>query len=313
MKEYEMKLLMLCREPRLYSCQRLAEAAKGFGIDLDILDPNRFHIKLAPSGTELHYQRGKHFDKKSVNEPIVCLDLMNEYQGVLPRFGTLSTEMGCNVLRQFELAGIVTLNSSAAFRLARDKWQSLQLLHAQGIPIPITVFSGDLFNNRDSVDQFSFPAVIKTLSGSQGVGVMLAENRSSGVSMLDTLRAANIPTLLQQFIAESSGRDIRAFVIGDNVVAAMQRESSTGEFRANIHQGGQAKVLNLTKEDQDLAVQATKALGLDVAGVDLIETHSGLQVLEVNASPGLEMIESVSQIDIANLIIRHLLQKIEEN
>ncbi|WP_373819884.1 RimK family alpha-L-glutamate ligase [Glaesserella sp.] len=300
-----MKLLMLCRESRLYSCQRLVQAAESKGCRLDIFDPNRFLLRLEQGQFQLYYHEGESYDKQRP-EPIK----ISQYDGVLPRFGTSSTEMGCRVLRHFELQGTAVLNGAESVALARDKWQSLQHLNAHGIPIPMTVLSGNLYATAAGLTQFNLPVVIKTLSGSQGIGVMLSENKSSAVSLLETLKNADIPTLQQQFIAESKGQDIRAFVIGDRVVATMARLGNGDEFRANIHCGGSAVNIHLSEQEQQMAVAATQLLGLDVAGVDMIRSNQGLMVLEVNASPGLEMIERVSQTDIALLMIEQLLNKI---
>lgn len=300
-----MKLLMLCREPRLYSCQRLKSAANALGYELDILDPNRFLLKLEAGQFQCYYQEGEIFDK-SRPEP----KALSEYVGVLGRFGTLSTEIGCRLLRHFELQGIPTLNSANAFRLARDKWQSLQELQAAGLPVPTSAIYGDLLSSHGALGQFSLPVVLKTLSGSQGVGVMLGETAGSATGMLDTLHAARIPTLVQQFIAEAKGQDIRAFVVGDQVVAAMVRKGKEGDFRANIHQGGSAVQIELSSDEKALAVKAVKAIGLDVAGVDLIRSKQGLYLLEVNASPGLEMIEKISKVAIAEKMIALLIEKV---
>lgn len=303
-----MKFLMLCREPRLYSCESIKRACEKRQVALDILDPNRFVMMLDHKKMTLYYQMGEVFEKKKT-----ALQQVAGYDAVIPRFGTGSTEIGCNVLRSFEQQGIASLNSASAFTLARDKWQSLQTLASQQIPIPNTMLNGELADLSNSLEKIGVPTVIKTLSGSQGVGVMLAEKKAVAVSMLETLKQANVPHLLQQFITESQGSDIRAFVIGHQVVAAMERAGQIGEFRANIHRGGSAKSIKLTREEQDLAIKATQAMGLDVAGVDLIRSNNGLMVLEVNASPGLEMIEKVSQVDIAALMIDHLLEKLQKN
>lgn len=298
-------LLMLCREPRLYSCQRLKTAANSLGYELDILDPNRFLLKLEEGKFYCYYQESEIFDKSRAEpKPLAT------YAGVLGRFGTLSTEIGCTLLRHFELQGIPTLNSANAFRLARDKWQSLQVLQAAGLPVPTSVMYGELVSSQGVLGQFALPVVLKTLSGSQGVGVMLGETVGSATSMLDTLYAARIPTLVQQFIAEAKGEDIRAFVVGDEVVAAMVRQGREGDFRANIHQGGRAVQIELSDDEKALAVKATKAIGLDVAGVDLIRAQQGLHLLEVNASPGLEMIEQISKVSIAEKMIALLIEKI---
>lgn len=300
-----MKLLMLCREPRLYSCQRLKQAAEMQGYQLDILDPNRFLLTLSKGKFELFYQAGESFDKA---RPAPFK--IENYLGVLPRFGITSTEIGCHLLRHFELQGIPVLNSASAFKLARDKWQSLQQLASHHIPIPDTQLTGESYALSESLKTNRFPLIAKTLSGSQGVGVMLFEAQSHALSVLDTLRQARIPTLTQQFIAESKGRDIRAFVIGNQVVAAMQRIGRGDEFRANIHQGGEAQPIELSSDEKQLAIQAAQAIGLEVAGVDLVFSPNGLCVIEVNASPGLEMIEKTTGVDIAQQMIAALLAKL---
>ncbi|QGM80830.1 ATP-grasp domain-containing protein [Otariodibacter oris] len=300
-----MKLLMLCREPRLYSCQRLKQESEQLGFEMDILDPNRFSLHLLKGQFQCYYQLGESYDK---NRPLP--QLVDHYSAIIPRFGTTSTEMGCYVLSHFEAQQIPVLNSSQSFKFARDKWQSLQLLAAANLPVPDTAFTGDLFSNTQAVKSFTPSTIIKTLAGSQGVGVMLSENERSTVSLLDTLRGAKVKSLLQKYIKEASGQDIRAFVIGDKVVATMVRFGASGEFRANIHQGGHAEIIELTEQEQEIAIKATKILGLDVAGVDLIRSQTGTMILEVNASPGLEMIEKVSGVNIAKLMIQNLCKKI---
>lgn len=301
-----MKLLLLCREPRLYSCQRLLTACQQLGHEMDILDPNRFLLRLAQGRLTCRYQPACDFSHKQPPAPIE----LPHYDGVIPRFGTASTEMGIQVLNHFQQQGVAVLNSAQAFRLARDKWQSLQTLAAAGIAVPDSVLSGELYASQAAVQSFPTPFVIKTLAGSQGVGVMLGETASGAASLLETLKMAKVDCLLQRFIAESSGQDIRAFVIGDQVVAAMVRTGASGEFRANIHQGGSAAPIVLTQAEKQLAVQAAQTIGLDIAGVDLIRSHHATLVLEVNASPGLEMIEKISQLPLAEQMIERLLQKI---
>ena len=292
-----MKLLMLCREPRLYSCQRLKEAAQQCGYEMDILDPNRCLLKLSENQPhfEVYYQplEGKPY-------------LLPDYDAVLPRFGTASTKMGCAVLRHFQAKGAYCLNTEKAFLTARDKWQSLQILREQGIAVPNSLLSGIEIEPKIAVQQMRSPLIIKTLQGSQGIGVMKVENSQSAVSILETLKQADVPVLLQDFIEEAAGEDIRCFVIGDRVVACMQRKGQNGEFRANFHRGGSAQKISLTDEEKQIAINATKALGLVVSGVDFIRSKSGLLVLEVNASPGLEMIEKTSGVDIALQMILYL-------
>ncbi|MGQ0286925.1 RimK family alpha-L-glutamate ligase [Pasteurellaceae bacterium 22721_9_1] len=297
-----MKFLMLCREPRLYSCQRLKEAAEQCGHQMDILDPNRFLLKLEQNAPHfnLYYQE----NYKATPYPVP------DYDAVLPRFGSASTKMGCAVLRHFRAKSVPCLNDDIAFSQARDKWQSLQLLQQEGIAVPNTLLAGCECEVGESINYIAEPLIIKTLSGSQGIGVILADKKQRAVSILETLKDASVPVLLQDFIEEANNADIRCFVIGDSVVASMQRQGQNGEFRANFHRGGSADTLQLNETEKAIAIKATKALGLDVAGVDLIRSQHGLLVLEVNASPGLEMIEKTSGIDIALQMIIYLEKKL---
>lgn len=299
MANFSIKWLMLCREPRLYSCQRIKTVCEQRGILLDILDPNRMLLKLVNVGRKstarLFYQ---------TSEQELQLD---EYQAVLPRFGATSTEMGCYVLQHFEIKKTKVLNSAQAFRLARDKWQSLQLLAAYGLPIPSTSYIGELVESSSQL-VLHFPSVVlKTLVGMQGTGVELYEETNTALNKLKMLKQVGEKALVQDFIAETRGQDIRAFVIGDQVVASMQRTAGNGDFRANLHQGGKAESIELTEEEKQIAIQATKAIRLDVAGVDLIRSKQGPMILEVNASPGLEGIETVSGKDIAGMMVDYLL------
>ena len=300
-KTLPMKLLMLCREPRLYSCRRLKQVAEANGHHMDILDPNRCLIKLQqnPPHFALYYQP----DVESAPY------LLPQYDAVLPRFGTASMQMGCAVLHYFQALNVPCLNHADAFVKARDKWLSLQLLLANGIAVPTSLLGGQETKANDAVRHIGAPIILKTLSGSQGIGVVLAERPQSAVSMLETLKQANVPTLAQEFIAEAQGADLRCFVVGNRIVAAMQRIGQAGEFRANCHRGARAEKVILTEQEKHVALNATKVLGLDVAGVDLIRSANGPLVLEVNASPGLEMIEKTSGIDIALQMILYLEQK----
>ena len=300
-KTLPMKLLMLCREPRLYSCRRLKQAAETNGHHMDILDPNRCLIKLQqnPPHFALYYQP----DVESAPY------LLPQYDAVLPRFGTGSMQMGCAVLHYFQALNVPCLNHADAFVKARDKWLSLQLLLANGIAVPTSLLGGLETKANDAVRHIGTPIILKTLSGSQGIGVVLAERPQSAVSMLETLKQANVPTLAQEFIAEAQGADLRCFVVGNRIIAAMQRIGQAGEFRANCHRGARAEKVILTEQEKHVALNATKVLGLDVAGVDLIRSANGPLVLEVNASPGLEMIEKTSGIDIALQMILYLEQK----
>lgn len=296
-----MKLLMLCREPNLYSCRRLKMTAENAGHKIDILDPNRFLLKIQENRPHfaLYYQPNQ-------GTPY----LLPDYDAVIPRFGTQSTKMGCSVLTHLAAKNIPCLNNPASFALARDKWLSLQALAAANIAVPVTVFAGQDFQAGSAVEKVSSPTILKTLNGSQGIGVILADRSQSAVSIMETLTLSHIPVLLQDFIDEAGVSDIRCFVIGDKVVATMQRSGQKGEFRANCHRGGITQQITLSYDEKLIAVRAAQALGLDVAGVDLIQSKKGLLVLEVNASPGLEMIEKTSGIDVATQMIAYLEKKI---
>ncbi|EEY13200.1 ribosomal protein S6--glutamic acid ligase [Mannheimia haemolytica serotype A2 str. BOVINE] len=297
---------MLCREPRLYSCCRIKAACEAKGIELDILDPNRMLLGLENGEFKIYYQAGESYDNNRP-EPV----LLPNYDGILPRFGTGSTEMGCSVLRHFEAKGIPVLNHSAAFALARDKWRTLQKLAKHNLPVPNTNFAGHLVSVKSQLNQFAFPLISKVLNGSQGNGVMLFEGKNNAEAVLATFRQVNEPYLCQQFVGEAKGQDIRAFVIGNEVVAAMSRTSVTGDFRANIHQGGTAQPIELTQMERALAIKATKTIGLDIAGVDFLRTEKGVVILEVNASPGFEGIERVNDVDIASEMVSYFINKMK--
>ncbi|UQX80839.1 RimK family alpha-L-glutamate ligase [Mannheimia haemolytica] len=301
-----MKWLMLCREPRLYSCCRIKAACEAKGIELDILDPNRMLLGLENGEFKIYYQAGESYDNNRP-EPV----LLPNYDGILPRFGTGSTEMGCSVLRHFEAKGIPVLNHSAAFALARDKWRTLQKLAKHNLPVPNTNFAGHLVSVKSQLNQFAFPLISKVLNGSQGNGVMLFEGKNNAEAVLATFRQVNEPYLCQQFVGEAKGQDIRAFMIGNEVVAAMSRTSVTGDFRANIHQGGTAQPIELTQMERALAIKATKTIGLDIAGVDFLRTEKGVVILEVNASPGFEGIERVNDVDIASEMVSYFINKMK--
>lgn len=294
-----MRFLMLCREPRLYSCQRLKMMAEKCGHQMDILDPNRCILKLQQNSPHftLYYQA----DKQAMPY------LLPHYDGVFPRFGASSTAQGCAVLKHFQAKDIPCLNEEQAILLARDKWRSLQVLAQAGIAIPETQLAGNELHAQQLFTNMVFPLVLKTLSGMQGDGVMLATDAQSAVKIWQDWQQ---PLLIQEFIAESAGSDIRCFVIGEKVIATMQRRAQHGEFRANCHLGGSAEQIVMSEKVKQIAVKATKAIGLDIAGVDLILSCRGFLVLEVNASPGLEMIEKTNQLNIAQEIIDYFVSKI---
>jgi len=283
-----MKLAILSRNTRLYSTRRLVEAARGRGHSVRVLDPLRCYLRIGEDGFGLRYK----------GRP-VC-----DYDVVVPRIGASITRYGTAVLRQFELLGSHTPNPSDAVLCARDKLRCHQLLAAHGIGLPATVF-GD--SPDDTADLLSLlgppPHVIKLVEGAQGNGVMLAEKLAASRGMIEALRGLYANFLVQEFIGEAEGADLRCFVVGDRVVAAMRRQAPEGEFRANLHRGGSAQPVRPTAAEQAVAVRAARLVGLGVAGVDLIRSRRGPLVLEVNASPGLEGIEEASGLDIAGAVI----------
>jgi len=283
-----MKIVILSRNTRLYSTRRLIEAARKRGHVVRVLDPLRCYARVAPGALALRYKG------KAVRD-IDC---------VIPRIGTSTTFYGTVVLRQLEMMGVYTPNSAEAVLRARDKLRCLQLLAAQGIEMPVTVF-GD--NPDDTADVLALiggpPHVIKLNEGSQGTGVVLAEKRSASQSVIEAFRGLYANFLVQEFIPEANGSDLRCFVVGHKVVAAMQRDASPGEFRANLHRGGHAIAATLSIEERRIALRAARTLGLGVAGVDLLRSRRGPLLLEVNASPGLEGIETATGVDVAAAII----------
>ena len=286
-----MKLAILSRNRKLYSTRRLVEAARERGHTVRVLDPLRCYMRISTDGFEIHYKGAQ----------------IAGYHAVVPRIGASVTRYGCAVLRQFELMGSYTPNTSAAIARARDKLRCHQLLAAQGIGLPVTVF-GD--NPDDTQDLLSMlgppPHVIKLNEGTQGAGVMLTEKLSASRGVIETLRGLYASFIVQEFIGEAKGADLRCFVVGNKVVAAMRRQAPKGDFRSNLHRGGTAKAVKVSAAEVETAVRAASVLGLGVAGVDLIRATRGPLVLEVNSSPGLEGIEAATGIDVAGKIIEYV-------
>ncbi|MBB6246942.1 30S ribosomal protein S6--L-glutamate ligase [Rhodanobacter sp. A1T4] len=286
-----MKIAILSRNSRLYSTRRLIEAARERGHVVRVLDPLRCYVRIAPNDVAIRY-KGKD---------------VRDIDAVIPRIGTSSTFYGTAVLRQFEMMGVYTPNPSDAVLRARDKLRCLQILSSQGLDMPVTVFGDNPDDTNDVLAMLGDPPhVIKLNEGSQGTGVVLAEKRSASQSVVEAFRGLYANFLVQEFIAEAKGSDLRCFVVGKKVVAAMQRVASPGEFRANLHRGGSAIKASLSAEEKRIAIRAAGALGLGIAGVDLLRSNRGPLLLEVNASPGLEGIEAASGIDVSGEIIRHL-------
>lgn len=290
-----MKIAILSRNSKLYSTRRLIEAARKRGHTVRILDPLRCYMRIAADGFSLHY-KGK---------PITGFD------AVIPRIGASVTRYATAVLRQLEFMGTYTPNPSDAILRSRDKLRAHQLLAAQGIDMPVTVF-GD--NPDDTQDLLSMlgppPHVVKLNEGAQGAGVILTEKASASRGVVEALRGLYANFIVQEFIGEADGADLRCFVVGDRVVAAMRRQAAEGDFRSNLHLGGTAAVAQATEQEQEVAVRSARALGLAVAGVDLIRSKRGPLVLEVNSTPGLEGVEGVCGVNVAAAIIQHLEQSV---
>ncbi|HEY0180933.1 MAG TPA: 30S ribosomal protein S6--L-glutamate ligase [Dokdonella sp.] len=286
-----MKIAILSRNARLYSTQRLVEAARARGHRVRVLDPLRCYMRIAAGAFEMHY-KGR---------------ALHGVDAVIPRIGSSISFYGTAVVRQFEMMGVYTPNGSEAILRARDKLRALQMLAREGIDLPTTVF-GD--NPDDTADLLAMlgepPHVIKLNEGAQGQGVLLAEKRSGAQGMIEALRGLYANFLVQEFIREAKGADLRCFVVGRRVVAAMRRQAAEGEFRANLHRGAKATPVELSAHETTTALRAARLIGLGIAGVDLLRSERGPLVLEVNSSPGLEGIEAATGVDVATAVVRHL-------
>jgi ribosomal protein S6--L-glutamate ligase len=283
-----MKIAMLSRSPNLYSHKRLKQAAEERGHQLDIINTLRCYMNIASRRPEVYYNGEK----------------LEGYDAVIPRIGASVTFYGTAVLRQFEMMGVYPLNESVAIGRSRDKLRSMQLLAREGIGLPVTTFAHDPKQTEEVLRLAGgAPLVIKLLEGTQGIGVVLADTDRSAKSVIEAFRGAGVNILVQEFIKEAGGTDIRALVVGGKVVAAMKRTGAEGEFRSNLHRGGSAQVTRLSTAERLTAVRAAKTMGLNVCGVDMLRSERGPVVMEVNSSPGLEGVESATGIDIAGAII----------
>ncbi|MEJ2517218.1 MAG: 30S ribosomal protein S6--L-glutamate ligase [Methyloceanibacter sp.] len=286
-----MKIAMLARNPNLYSHQRLKEAATQRGHELDIINTLRCYMNIASRRPEIYYNGEK----------------LPHYDAVIPRIGASVTFYGLAVLRQFEMMGVYPLNESVAIGRSRDKLRSMQILARDGLGLPVTTFAHDPKQTEEVVNLAGgAPLVVKLLEGTQGIGVVLADTDRSAKSVIEAFRGANVNILVQEFIKEAGGSDIRVLVIGGKVVAAMKRTGAEGEFRSNLHRGGSAQTVKISPEERSTAVRAAKALGLNVCGVDLLRANHGAVIMEVNSSPGLEGVEKATGIDIAGRMIEFL-------
>ncbi len=287
-----MKIAILATNPDLYSHQRLVQAGVDAGHLVSIINPLNCYMNVAVSSPTVHYRGG---------EPL------EHFDAVIPRIGASNTFYGTAVLRHLEAMGMYALNESLAIARSRDKFRSLQLLARKGIPMPLTGFAQSPDNTEDLIRMVGgAPLVIKLLEGTQGKGVILADSHQSAVSIINAFKEMSANILVQEFIQESRGTDIRCLVVGDKVVAAIKRQAKEGEFRANVHQGGQAMKVQLSSEERRIAVASAKAMGLKVAGVDIVRSNHGPLVLEINSSPGLEGVEKATHVNIAGKIIQYI-------
>jgi ribosomal protein S6--L-glutamate ligase len=291
-----MKICVLSRNPKIYSTHRLVKAAISRGHKVRVINPLRCYMNITSAKPMVHFRD----------------ELLDDFNVVIPRIGASITYYGSAILRQFEMMGVYSLNESTSITRSRDKLRCLQILSRSGIGLPTTSYAHSTRMTEKLIKMVGdAPCVIKLIEGTQGKGVILADTQKAAESVIDGFRQMKAHFLVQEFIRESNGQDIRAFVIGDRVVASMMRTAKAGEFRSNLHRGGTARQIEISEEEASLAVNAAKALGLNVAGVDLLRSSRGPLVLEVNSSPGLQGIETSTGLDIASLIIEYIEKNIK--
>jgi ribosomal protein S6--L-glutamate ligase len=285
-----MKLIILSRNPKLYSTDALVRAAEKRGHDVRVVDYLRCYMNITSRKPRI-YVDGEEL----------------QADAVVPRIAAKHTFYGNAVVRQFEMMGVFTVNDSVAIARSRDKLRSMQLLARKGVGLPVTAFA----HHTDATSELikmcgGAPLVIKLLEGTQGAGVVLAETKNTAQSVIEAFKAGNMNILVQEFIEEAKGADIRCIVVGGKVVAAMKRQAEEGEFRSNLHRGGRAEKVKISPEERAVACRAARAMGLNVAGVDLLRSNHGPVVMEVNSSPGLEGIEECSGKDVAGMIVEFI-------
>lgn len=283
-----MRICILSRNPRLYSTKRLVEAIEKRGHEVEVIDPLKCYIDITSKKPMVHYK-----DR-----------ILDNFDAVIPRIGASITFYGNAVLRQFEMMGVFPVNESVAIGRSRDKLRALQILSRKGLGLPKTGFASSTKMTDNLIKLVGgAPLVVKLLEGTQGKGVVLAEDDKSAHSLIEAFREMRANFLVQEFVKEAKGADIRCFVIGDKVVASMIRKAKEGEFRSNLHRGGTAETVKITPNERETAVKAAKAMGLNVAGVDILRSNHGPSIMEVNSSPGLEGIERTTKKDVAGLIV----------
>ncbi|WP_210444937.1 30S ribosomal protein S6--L-glutamate ligase [Vibrio crassostreae] len=293
-----MRIAILSRNENLYSTSRLKAAGEARGHQVDVIDTLHFDIDIASNNPKIRYMGEE----------------LPQYDAVIPRIGASITFYGTAVVRQFEMMGTFCINESVAISRSRDKLRSLQLLSRKGIGLPKTGFASRPDKIQDLIKNVGgAPLVIKLLEGTQGIGVVLAETNKAAESVIEAFMGLKANILVQEFIEEANGADIRCFVVGNKVIAAMKRQAGEGEFRSNLHRGGTAQLVKLTKEERATAINAAKIMGLNLCGVDILQSKNGPVVMEVNSSPGLEGIEKATGKDVADMIFEFIEKNAKPN
>ena len=291
-----LRIALLASDPALYSNRRLLEAGEERGHRMEFLNVKQCYMRLDPQNPEMHYRGG---------------NVLERIDAVIPRIRPSVTFYGCAIMRQFESMGIRVLNAAEPIKRSRDKLLASQLFVRHGLSMPVTGFASSPLDTKDLIKMVGgAPLILKLLEGAQGRGVVLAETQKAAESVINAMKSLNANLLVQEFIKEAGGKDLRCFVIGNKVVSAIERTAAVGDFRSNIHQGGSAQAVRIRPEERKLAVAATRALGLDVAGVDIIRSERGPLLLEVNSSPGLEGIETATGKDLAGQMIQEVERKL---
>lgn len=294
MNEKSLNIALMSRNGKLYSHKRIIEEAEARGHNIQVIDYLRCYMNITSKDPKVMYQT----------------EVLNNFDAIIPRIGATHTFYGASVIRQFEMMGNFTVNGSLAISRSRDKLRCLQILARKGVGLPVTGFAHSTKDVDGLINMVGgAPLVIKLLEGTQGIGVVLAENRNAAESVIEAFRGLDANILVQEFVKEAGGADIRCFVIGGKVVASMMRKGQEGEFRSNLHRGGTAEKIKITAKEKQAAIQAAKEMGLNIAGVDLLRSKRGPVIMEVNSSPGLEGIEKATGVNVALKIIEY----IEEN
>ena len=293
-----MKIAILSRNKKLYSTRRLKEAGEAMGHEVDIIDTLHCYMDITSNNPIVRYNG----------------EALPRYDAVIPRIGASVTFYGTAVVRQFEMMGTFCVNESVAITRSRDKLRSLQLLSRKGIGLPRTGFANKPDDIKDLIKNVGgAPVVIKLLEGTQGIGVVLADTNKAAESIIEAFMGIKVNILVQEFIKEAKGADIRCFIVGQKVVAAMKRQAAEGEFRSNLHRGGSATLIKLSKLERETALNAARIMGLGVCGVDILQAESGPVVMEVNSSPGLEGIELATNKDVASMIFEYIEKNAKPN